>query len=66
MPHSAVDNALIRQLYSCAHSTLVLPPSHLVDLIPCIHAHPYKAIPQLYPQWTPETLMAPGHKDPPH
>jgi hypothetical protein len=42
--YSAVDDALVRQLYSCAHSVLVLPSGHLVDLVPCIHTRPYEAI----------------------
>jgi hypothetical protein len=43
--HSAVDDAPICQLYSHVHPVLILPPGHLVDPVPCIHAHPYEAIP---------------------
>jgi hypothetical protein len=42
--YSAVGDALVRQLYSRAHSVLILPSGHLVDLVSCIHARPYEAI----------------------
>jgi hypothetical protein len=42
MSYSAVDDAH-------THSILILLPGHLVNLVPCIHARPYKAIPPALP-----------------
>jgi hypothetical protein len=56
MSYSAVNDAPICQLYSCTHSVLILPPGHLVDLIPCItytSTRPYPlALPPVNPRNT--------------
>jgi hypothetical protein len=48
--YSAAGDTPICPVYTCAYSVLALPNSHLVDLVPCIYARPYKAIP---PGFTP-------------